>query len=157
MEVAPGEQFVAGAVTVTASHAEHDGSRGPTGPRAAAVGYILADATRRIYHTGDTDLFAGMEAIGATGLDLVLVPIWGWGRTLGAGHLDPERAASALALLQPRQAVPIHWGTFAPGLPGGQAPAWLSEPLPAFLAAAARQAPDVVIVTLASGGRLVLD
>ena len=30
------------------------------------------------------------------------------------GHLDPERAAEAVRLLQPRVAVPIHWGTLAP-------------------------------------------
>ena len=36
-------------------------------------------------------------------------------RTLGAGHLDPERAARAAALLCGRGvAVPIHWGTLYP-------------------------------------------
>ncbi|HEY5815141.1 MAG TPA: MBL fold metallo-hydrolase, partial [Solirubrobacterales bacterium] len=62
---------------------------------------------------GDTDLFEGMADLGP-GLDLALLPIWGWGPTLGAGHLDPERAARAAALLAPRIAVPIHWGTLYP-------------------------------------------
>jgi L-ascorbate metabolism protein UlaG (beta-lactamase superfamily) len=32
---------------------------------------------------------------------------------LGDGHLNPQSAADAVALLRPRYAVPIHWGTFA--------------------------------------------
>ena len=79
-----------------------------------ALGYVIT-GTRRIYHAGDTDLFDGMRAIGATGLDLALVPIWGWGSRLGPGHLDPLRAAQALALLHAAPAVPIHWGTYAVG------------------------------------------
>ena len=47
-------------------------------------------------------------------LDLALVPIWGWGTSLGPGHMDPSEAAAALRLLRPTVAVPIHWGTFLP-------------------------------------------
>ena len=35
----------------------------------------------------------------AAGLDAALLPVWGWGPRLGPGHLDPERAAAAAALL----------------------------------------------------------
>ena len=49
----------------------------------------------------------------AGSIDLALLPVWGWGPTLGPGHLDPARAATAAALIAPRVAVPIHWGTFA--------------------------------------------
>jgi len=37
--------------------------------------------------------------------------VWGWGPTLGPGHLDPVEAAQAAALIRPRIAVPVHWGT----------------------------------------------
>ena len=47
-------------------------------------------------------------------LDLALLPVWGWGTTLGSGHLDPGGAARVAAILQPRLAVPIHWGTLFP-------------------------------------------
>ena len=47
-------------------------------------------------------------------LDVALLPIWGWGPSPGPGHLDPETAARAVALVQPRIAIPIHWGTFLP-------------------------------------------
>ena len=79
-----------------------------------------------------------MRAIGATGLDLALVPIWGWASRLGPGHLNPLRAAQALELLAPGLAVPIHWGTYAVGPAARRPPPYLRAPLEPFLAAAAR-------------------
>ena len=55
-----------------------------------------------------------MAEIGREGLDLALLPVWGWGPRLGPGHLDPERAAQAVELLRPTVAIPIHWGTLWP-------------------------------------------
>ena len=65
----------------------------------------------RVYAAGDTDLFDGMAGLPSP--DVALLPVWGWGPTLGPGHLDPVRAAEAVARLRPRVAVPVHWGTFA--------------------------------------------
>ena len=49
----------------------------------------------------------------ATGAgEFALLPVAGWGPRVPAGHLDPLRAAQALVRLQPRAAVPIHWGTY---------------------------------------------
>ena len=112
-ELPPGDSGDVGGVRVTATDANH-----PAGGRrferaSRAVGFELA-GQRRIYFAGDTDLFDGMEAIGADKLDLALLPIWGWGTNIGAGHLDPERAARAAALLSARLVVPIHWGTLYP-------------------------------------------
>ncbi|HYJ20590.1 MAG TPA: MBL fold metallo-hydrolase [Solirubrobacterales bacterium] len=112
-ELAPGDAADVGSVRVTATEADH-----PAGGRrferaSRAVGFELA-GQRRIYFAGDTDLFDGMKAIGGGELDLALLPIWGWGTNIGAGHLDPERAARAAALLSPRLVVPIHWGTLYP-------------------------------------------
>jgi L-ascorbate metabolism protein UlaG (beta-lactamase superfamily) len=112
-ELAPGDSGNVGGVRVTATEANHP----PSGRRferaSRAVGFEFA-GQRRIYFAGDTDLFDGMETIGNGKLDLALLPIWGWGTTIGAGHLDPERAARAAALLSPRAVVPIHWGTLYP-------------------------------------------
>ena len=60
----------------------------------AALGYLIR-GSHQIYFAGDTDLFEGMATL-APRLDLVLLPIWGWGPSLGPGHLDPRRAAEAL-------------------------------------------------------------
>jgi L-ascorbate metabolism protein UlaG (beta-lactamase superfamily) len=104
-----GEQVRIGELTVTGVHAEHDGSRGPLGA-SGELGYVIM-GSRRLYFAGDTDLFDDLAVIGP--LDVALVPVTGWGATAGPGHLDPERAAEAVRLLQPRTAIPIHWGTLA--------------------------------------------
>ncbi len=111
-ELAPGDSGEVGGVRVTATEANHPPSGRRLERASRAVGFELA-GQRRIYFAGDTDLFAGMEAIGG-GLDLALLPIWGWGTNIGAGHLDPERAARAAALLSAKLVVPIHWGTLYP-------------------------------------------
>lgn len=113
-ELAPGESARVGAVTVIATEADH-----PAGGRrferaSRAVGFLLEGSRRRLYFAGDTDLFDGMAELGGNGLDLALLPIWGWGTNIGEGHLNPERAARAAALLGPRAVVPIHWGTLFP-------------------------------------------
>lgn len=160
-ELAPGESLVlptpgaaggadTGGVSVTAVEALHEGARRGA-PDAQAVGYVL-DAGHRVYFAGDTDLFDGMAALGADRrIDLALLPVWGWGPSLGPGHLDPERAARAAALLAPRIAVPIHWGTL---YPRGLAP-FLPKPLrspPREFAAQARElAPQVEVRVLSPG------
>lgn len=113
-ELAPGQSLQVGEVTVTALPAVHPGSRPPFGPRGTAVGYLIESGAARIYFAGDTDLFPEMATMLSGELDVALLPIGGWGPRLGSGHLDPERAVEATARLQPRFAVPIHWGTLWP-------------------------------------------
>ena len=108
---------------------------------------------RRVYFAGDTDLFDGMTELGE--LDLALIPVWGWGPRLGAGHLDPERAAEALALIEPRIAVPIHWGTLFPRINRDRNDR-LTAPPHEFAATAARVAPAVDIRILSPGDALDL-
>ena len=112
-EVLAGDQIAFGPVEVTATAADHPGSRPPTRLRAEAVGYLLRGSVT-VYFAGDTGLFDGLSAIGDEGIDVALVPVDGWGPHVGVGHLDPAGAAEAVRLLRPRLAVPIHWGTFAP-------------------------------------------
>ncbi len=114
IELPVGATMRHGDLEVTAVHAVHSGLRVPFGPRAAAIGYVISGSGRTIYFAGDTDLFDGMATIGDLGLDLALLPVWGWGPRLGPGHLDPLRAAQAVEVLRPTLAVPIHWGTLWP-------------------------------------------
>jgi L-ascorbate metabolism protein UlaG (beta-lactamase superfamily) len=111
-ELGPGESHSIGGVEITAVEAEHAGGRAWRSVGSEAIGFVLA-GTRRAYFAGDTDLFDAMAELGGD-LDLALLPVWGWGPTLGPGHLDPGRAAEAAAMLSPRIAVPIHWGTLFP-------------------------------------------
>jgi L-ascorbate metabolism protein UlaG (beta-lactamase superfamily) len=115
-EVRPGDRLSIGNVEVDVLRADHDPTRHLSSVTAEPQGFVLR-GSQSVYFAGDTDLYAEMRDL-AGSLDLALIPIWGWGPTLGPGHLDPARAAEAVGLLQPRIAVPIHWGTYFPaGLP----------------------------------------
>jgi L-ascorbate metabolism protein UlaG (beta-lactamase superfamily) len=83
-------------------------------------------------------------------LDVALIPVWGWGASLGPGHLDPKRAAEAVALLKPRIAIPIHWGTFVP-LHRSKRATFLRAPVEEFARAARNKAPDVDVRVLNPG------
>ena len=78
---------------------------------------MLRSAAGAVYFPGDTDLFPEMGSLAP--VDAALLPIWGWGPTLGPGHLDPDGAVRATQLIEPRLVIPIHWGTYAPA---GSAP-----------------------------------
>jgi L-ascorbate metabolism protein UlaG (beta-lactamase superfamily) len=90
-----------------------------------------------------------MEAL--AGADLVMLPVSGWGRSVGRGHLDPARAAQALRVLRPRAVVPIHWGTYRMLAARGRV-----QDIHTFAAAAAEAAPDVDVHVLPLGGSLEL-
>jgi L-ascorbate metabolism protein UlaG (beta-lactamase superfamily) len=151
VELAAGERVSVGAVEVEATHAEHDGARGPL-RGGSAVGFVLS-GSRRVYFAGDTDLFDGMREL-ADGLDVALVPVWGWGGKAGLGHLDPPRAAEAVRLLRPRLAIPIHWGTLRVAYHRAD-----SHPRPAeeFRELAAELAPETKVRVLAPGEALELE
>jgi L-ascorbate metabolism protein UlaG (beta-lactamase superfamily) len=85
---------------------------GPGQPAALAsgnsVGYVIQIAGGpTIYHTGDTDVFTDMKLIADFfKVDLML-------STIG-GHftMDPARAAQAVEWVQPKQVIPMHFGTY---------------------------------------------
>jgi L-ascorbate metabolism protein UlaG (beta-lactamase superfamily) len=138
-------------VTIRAVPARHDGRRHPlASARVDALGFVV-EAQAHVYFAGDTDLFDGMAHIGAPGLDVALLPVWGWGTTLGPGHLDPARAARAAALLRPRTAVPIHWGTFLPVGRLRRHGHLLTTPAQEFSALLAAEAPGVRAAVLRPG------
>lgn len=145
VEVEEGDRVDVNGLSVRATHAAHSARRGPLGLRAPSIGYLLGDR-RRVYFAGDTDLFAGMAAL-ADRLQVALLPIAGWGPRLPPGHLDPERAATALRMLRPRIAIPIHWGTYRPIC--ARAPA--DHPERGFAHRAADVVPDVEVRVLPIG------
>jgi L-ascorbate metabolism protein UlaG (beta-lactamase superfamily) len=145
--VAPGERVRVGNVDVVATTAVHDGTRLRFTKDLGAVGFVV-EGTARVYFAGDTDVFDGMRGL-APDLDVALIPVWGWGPDVGEGHLDPEGAAKAAALIAPKVAVPIHWGTLA-----SPRVWWRDDPhMPAreFERLAAVHAPGVAVRILAPG------
>jgi L-ascorbate metabolism protein UlaG (beta-lactamase superfamily) len=72
-------------------------------PREAGwVGYELTVWGERLYHSGDTDVIPEMDAV--TGVDVALLPV------SGTYVMTAQEAAEAARRIQPRVAVPMHWG-----------------------------------------------
>lgn len=66
------------------------------------VGYDLNIRGERLYHAGDTDVIPEMDEV--TGVDVALLPV------SGTYVMTAEEAAEAARRIQPRLAVPMHWG-----------------------------------------------
>jgi L-ascorbate metabolism protein UlaG (beta-lactamase superfamily) len=109
--IAPGElledELVRG-VHVGAVAAYNTSKRGPDGnvfhPRDAGwVGYEINLWGERLYHSGDTDVIPEMDRL--TGVDVALLPV------SGIYVMTAQEAAEAARRIQPRVAVPMHWGS----------------------------------------------
>ena len=149
IEAVPGQPVRIGSTDVTAVRVPHNGRRHPFSLARDTFAYIV-DGPGRTFFAGDTDLFEELGEL-AGGIDAALLPIWGWGPRVGRGHMDPERAARAVALLAPSVAIPVHWGTLA----SKRAP-WLDDPerpARAFVDRVAALVPRAEVRVLAPGGR----
>jgi L-ascorbate metabolism protein UlaG (beta-lactamase superfamily) len=150
VEVSPGDVVDVGEARVHVVHADHSGRRTLSRSHGPALGFVIEGCGHRVYFPGDTDLFDDMQSFGP--LDLALLPIWGWGPRLGPGHLNPQRAAEAAAMLGAASVLPIHWGTFSPVNFGWGRPRWLDTPAVDFAAALPTTAPESRLVVLEPGG-----
>ena len=155
VELAPGDDVTIGRLKVTAVPATHDGDRGPwSREKAMAIGFVIEGAARTWY-AGDTGLFDGM--LDLPPLDLALIPVGGWGPTLGAhGHLDAADAAEALRRVKAAWAVPVHYGTFWPLGLGRVRSHMFHEPGRRFATLAAKAAPDSRVRVLGHGETLTI-
>ena len=109
--IGPGEtledELVRG-IHVSAVAAYNTSKRNPDGepfhPRDAGwVGYELNVRGERLYHSGDTDVIPEMDSV--TGVDVALLPV------SGVYVMTAQEAAEAARRIQPRVAVPMHWGS----------------------------------------------
>lgn len=66
------------------------------------LGFVIEMDGVRIYYAGDTDLIPEMESL--QGVDVVLLPVG------GTYTMDAEEAARACNMMQPKYAVPYHFG-----------------------------------------------
>ncbi|MCU7725599.1 MBL fold metallo-hydrolase [Actinoplanes sp. KI2] len=156
VELAPGEDTKVGPLRVRAVPAAHDGARGPwSRDRALAVGFVVEGAARTWY-AGDTGLFDGMTEIGP--LDLALIPVGGWGPTLGSHHhLDAADGAEALRRVKSGWAVPIHYGTLWPIGMTRFRTHMFDQPGGRFAELAARSSPGTRVRVLAQGETLAVE
>lgn len=131
VEVRPGDELSLAGVDVSVVPAAHLPGRGPhSNVSSDPLGYVVGSATHRVYFAGDTDLFDEMADLGP--IDVAFLPIWGWGPTIGEGHLDPERAVEATRLIEPDVVIPMHWGTYTPENARPGRPAWIDEAVMRF-------------------------
>jgi L-ascorbate metabolism protein UlaG (beta-lactamase superfamily) len=108
--IAPGEEIEPTAVrsvAVRALHAYNTSKRNSDGeafhPRTAGgVGFDLNVRGERLYHAGDTDVIPEMDSV--HGVDVALLPV------SGTYVMTAAEAAEAARRIQPRVAVPMHWG-----------------------------------------------
>jgi L-ascorbate metabolism protein UlaG (beta-lactamase superfamily) len=76
-------------------------------PAGAPIGFVIAIRNGpTVYHTGDTDVFTDMQLLRSMKISLMLACI-GDHFTMG-----PDRAAEAVALVQPAKVAAMHYGTF---------------------------------------------
>ena len=158
-EVDVGDVVTVGAVRIRAVPAHHDGRRLPgSRHRGPALGFVFDDGHRTVWFAGDTGLFDGLADIGP--VDVAVVPVGGWGPTLGPHHLDPEQAAEAVARVGARDAVPVHYGTFWPaGLRRVGRSTFqhrFREPGARFAAAVPGRCPDARVHVLCQGDQVDL-
>jgi L-ascorbate metabolism protein UlaG (beta-lactamase superfamily) len=152
-EVEPGDLVEFGSLQIRVLAADHDGRRHPGSPhRGPALGY-LAEGSRRCWYPGDTGPNLAFDEV--TDVDIALMPVGGWGPTLGHGHLDAEQAAYVIRDIQPNGVVPVHWGTWWPiGLP--QRPDLIDLPAETFAEHVARVAPTTSVHLLRHGQSIEL-
>src|SRR5436305_3510514 len=105
--------LLGGEIAVTFVPARHGSgvSKEETAPSVyggSSAGMVIAiRGGPTIYHTGDTDLFSDMALVSRFHkIDIMLVCI-GDHFTMG-----PDRAAEAVKLVNPREVIPMHYGTF---------------------------------------------
>ncbi len=113
IEVSAGDEVSVGEVVIRAVPADHDGRRWRRGAHlTTALGYVIVGDTTT-YFAGDTDVYPDLDQW-VSGVDLALLPVGGWGPTLGVGHMDPTRAVTAAEVVGAARSVPIHYGTLWP-------------------------------------------
>ena len=147
-EVEPGDLVEVGGLRIHVLAADHDGRRLPGSPhRGPALGYLV-EGDYRCWYPGDTGPHFAFDEVAQ--VDLALMPVGGWGPTLGRGHLDAWQAAQAIRRTHPANAVPVHWGTWWPiGLP--QRPDLIDRPAVEFADRVARLAPSTRVHVLRHG------
>ena len=142
-----------GSLQVRLVPAVHHGRPMPHRPN-DAHGHLVRSGSTTLWVAGDTSLYPEMAELphqaGVDRLDVVLVPIGGWGPRLSANHMGPAQAAEACALTGARYALPVHWGTLHAPLMTWMSD-WFERPLDAFEADVAAAAPECRVIRLPLG------
>jgi L-ascorbate metabolism protein UlaG (beta-lactamase superfamily) len=152
IELHEGESIEIKNISITATPSNHhSGFYWPFWYPSKVLSYIL-QGSQTVYFVGDTALFDGMGDLGREyNIDAALLPVWGYGPYIRGDHLSPTDAASALSMLSPRMAIPIHWGTLRPIGPWWKKMSFMKDPPHLFWKRAAECAPETNVCILNPG------
>lgn len=108
------------------------------------LGYVFEIDGRKIYFTGDTDMYKGIKKLEKEKIDYMLMP---YGGTPIFGSIwTTKRAAKAVSMIKPKVCVPIHWETV---------PNWLTKKTiqspDRFIALIKKRAPETDCVVMKPG------
>jgi len=155
VEMVAGEVLELDGLTIRAVPARHPRTRGPhTSVEADPLGYVIGGGEHSVYFAGDTDVYERMREL--AGVTAAFLPIWGWGPSIGPGHLDPARAVEATRMIDPDIVVPIHWGTLSPEDARRGHPVWFDDPVVQFRAELDAAGLGDRLRLLLPGGRVAL-
>ena len=101
--VKPGDKLRIGDIEIQAVYAYNPSK--PFHPKDSGnVGYIITMNGESIYHTGDTEFIEEMKSLRA---DVLLVPVG------GKYTADADNAVKIVDAVNPKLAIPMHWGTLS--------------------------------------------
>lgn len=114
-DLAWNESSEIGDLTLTATPARHYSGRNPLHNNETLwASWVIRGPIHRVYFSGDTGYFDGLEAIGAQHgpFDLTIIKIGAYDRSWRDIHFEPEMAVQAHRDVKGRVMLPVHWATF---------------------------------------------
>jgi L-ascorbate metabolism protein UlaG (beta-lactamase superfamily) len=113
------ETHKAGPLKVTCTPARHASGRTGFFDNDATLwaGFAMTTDQHRVYYSGDTGLFPGMNEIGKRlgPFDVALIEAGQHHRTWPDWHIGPEQAVNANIRVTAKKMMPVHWGLFTLG------------------------------------------
>lgn len=140
-------------LSITMTPCRHWGARMFKDTHRGYGGYVIANGSHSVYHSGDTAYFDGFREIGARlSPQVALLPIGAYfPDSYRSVHTSPEEAVRAFVETNARLMIPMHYGTF----PLGREP--MDEPLQRLHAEATRLGIDNRVKVLEEGKTLRLE
>jgi L-ascorbate metabolism protein UlaG (beta-lactamase superfamily) len=107
------DRVTVGGVEIVATPSRHASGRQLLDQnRTLWAGYALLGPDHRVFFSGDTGLFPGLEEIGERlgPFDVAMLEVGAYHRAWPDWHLGPENALRAHEMVRGRLFLPIHWG-----------------------------------------------
>jgi len=127
------EKAALGKLEIVCVPARHASGRNPfLQNRTLWAGFAILGPAHRVYFSGDTGLFPGLQDIGDRSgpFDLTMIEVGAYHRAWPDWHIGPEQAIRGHQMVRGRIFLPVHWGMWNLAMHG-----W-TEPVERVLAAA---------------------